>query len=121
MSYAGLLSFIYADLKKDDPRVVAAIDWLKRHYTLEENPGLEKQGYYYYLHLMAKGLSAAGITELDRGGKKVDWRRELGLQLMKLQTPDGFWINDVARWKENNNVLTTTYGVMSLEILYNQM
>ncbi len=121
MSYAGLLSFIYADLKKDDPRVVAAIDWLKRHYTLEENPGLEKQGYFYYLHLMAKGLTAAGLTELDRGGKKVDWRHELGLQLMKLQTPDGFWANDVARWKENNNVLTTTYGVMSLEILYNQM
>ena len=121
MSYAGLLSFIYADLKKDDERVVAAIDWLKKHYTLEENPGLEKQGYFYYLHLMTKGLTTAGITELDRGGKKVDWRHELGLQLMKLQTPDGFWVNDVARWKENNAVLTTTYGVMSLEILYNQL
>ena len=121
MSYAGLLSFIYADLKKDDERVVAAMDWLKKHYTLEENPGLERQGYFYYLHLMAKGLTAAGITELERGGKKVDWRRELGLQLMKLQTPDGFWANDIARWKENNPVLTTTYGAMSLEILYNQL
>jgi squalene-hopene/tetraprenyl-beta-curcumene cyclase len=43
MSYAGLLSFIYADVKKDDPRVVAAIEWLQRNYTLDENPGMEKQ------------------------------------------------------------------------------
>jgi squalene-hopene/tetraprenyl-beta-curcumene cyclase len=36
MTYAGLLSLIYADVKKNDPRVQAAVDWLSRHYTLEE-------------------------------------------------------------------------------------
>ncbi len=121
MSYAGLLSFIYADLKKDDPRVAAAVDWLSKHYSLEENPGLEKQGYYYYLHLMAKALTAAGITELQVGGKKVDWRHDLALRLMKLQAPDGSWANDVARWKENNPVLVTTYCVLTLELLYQQL
>ncbi len=40
MSYAGLLSFIYADLDKGDQRVVAALDWLSKNYTLEENPAL---------------------------------------------------------------------------------
>ncbi len=44
MTYAGVLSFIYADLKKDDPRVVAALDWIARHYTLDENPGQGAQG-----------------------------------------------------------------------------
>ena len=29
MTYAGLLSFIYADLKKEDPRVKAAVEWLE--------------------------------------------------------------------------------------------
>ena len=38
MSYAGLLSFIYADLKKDDPRVQAALDYLKRNFTVDQNP-----------------------------------------------------------------------------------
>ena len=121
MSYAGLLSFIYADVKKDDPRVKAAVEWLHKHYTLTENPGLEQQGYYYYLHLMAKGLTAAGITELEIAGKKVDWRRDLSMRLMKLQQQDGSWINETPRWKENNNVLVTTYCTLTLEILYGQL
>ncbi len=121
MSYAGLLSFIYADVKKDDPRVVAAVEWLNKHYTLTENPGLEQQGYFYHLHLMAKGLTAAGITELEVGGKKSDWRRELAMRLMKLQQPDGSWANEVPRWKENNPVLVTTYCALTLEILYGQL
>ena len=36
MSYAGLLSFIYADIEKDDPRIVAAMNWLSKNYTLDE-------------------------------------------------------------------------------------
>ena len=121
MSYAGLLSFIYADVKKDDPRVTAAVGWLNKHYTLAENPGLDQQGYFYYLHLMAKGLTAAGITELETGGKKSDWRRDLAMRLMKLQQPDGSWLNESPRWKENNPVLVTTYCALTLEILYGQL
>ena len=121
MSYAGLLSFIYADVKKDDPRVAAAVDWLRRNYTLEENPGLELQGYFYSLHLMAKGLSAAQIAEFETGGKKVDWRRDLAMRVMKLQQQDGSWTNEFPRWKENNPVLVTSYCVMTLEILYAQL
>lgn len=121
MTYAGLLSFLYADLKKDDPRVATAVDWLRKNYTLEENPGLEQQGYYYYLHLMAKGLTAAGITELEVNGKKVDWRRDLAMRLMKLQKPDGSWSNETPRWKENNPVLVTTYCALTLELIYAQL
>ncbi len=121
MSYAGLLSFIYADVKKDDPRVKATVEWLNKHYTLDENPGLEKSGYYYYLHLMAKGLTAAGITEIEVAGKKTDWRLALAERLMKLQQPDGSWTNETPRWKENNPVLVTTYCALTLEILYAQL
>ena len=121
MSYAGLLSFIYADVKKDDPRVLAAVEWLNKNYSLTENPGLEQQGYFYYLHLMAKGLTAAGITELEIGGKKSDWRRDLAMRLMKLQQQDGSWLNESPRWKENNPVLVTTYCTLTLEILYGQL
>jgi squalene-hopene/tetraprenyl-beta-curcumene cyclase len=96
------------------------VEWLRKHYTLEENPGLEQQGYFYYLHLMAKGLSAAGITELESGGKKIDWRHDLAMRLMKLQQQDGSWMNENPRWKENNPVLATTYCVLTLEILYSQ-
>ena len=76
MSYAGLLSFIYADLDRDDPRVLAVLDWLGRNYTIEENPGLESQGLYYYYHTMAKALSAAGVGELPLAdGSRVELAR----------------------------------------------
>src|SRR4030095_1713971 len=92
MSYGGLLSYIYADLTRDDSRVTAAIDWLKKHYKLAENPGLERQGLYYYYHLMAKGLAAAGVEQLETAdGKKVDWARELAAKLINLPKPDGSW------------------------------
>ena len=121
MSYAGLLSFIYADVKKDDPRVRAAVEWLSKNYTIEENPGLKQDGYFYYLHLMAKGLTASGIKEMEIGGRKVDWRRDLAMRLMKLQQQDGSWTNESPRWKETNPVLVTTYCTLTLEILYGQM
>jgi len=61
MSYGGLLSYIYAKVDKNDPRVRAVQNWLRDNYTIEENPGLSQQGYFYYLHLMTKALTAAGV------------------------------------------------------------
>ena len=122
MSYAGLLSFIYADLKKDDPRVTAALDWLKQNYTLDENPGLKNAGLFYYYHLMTKGLTAAGVDTLTLpDGRKVDWKNDLALKLISAQNADGSWVNDNARWMEKDNVLVTTYCVMSLEIIYRRL
>jgi squalene-hopene/tetraprenyl-beta-curcumene cyclase len=122
MSYAGLLSFIYADLQADDPRLTAALDWLQKNYTLEENPGLGRAGLYYYYHLMAKGLATAKVREMATAdGKKADWARELGLKLINLQAGNGSWANDTARWMEKDPVLVTTYGVLTLEIIYNQL
>jgi squalene-hopene/tetraprenyl-beta-curcumene cyclase len=123
MSYAGLLSFIYAGLDKDDPRVAAAIDWLQRNYTLDENPGMGPHGLYYHYHLMAKALATAGIDKLRTAdGKTVAWPRELGLKLMNLQNSDGSWVNETsARWMEKDAVLVTSYSVMALEIVYRQL
>ena len=122
ITYAGLLSFIYADLPKNDQRLTATLDWLKKNYTLEENPGMERQGYYYYLHLATKGLASAGIETFQTAdGKKVDWPREIATKLANLQNPDGSWVNDTARWMEKDAVLVTSYSVMALEIIYNQL
>lgn len=118
MSYAALLSFIYAELPKDDVRVTAALDWLRKNYSTEENPGLGKQGLYYYYNLATKGLSAAGVQELEtKDGAKVDWRAELGKKITSLQQPDGSWVNDAPRWMETDPVLVTSYCLLSLETL----
>ena len=122
MTYAGLLSYIYADLKPDDPRVQAAHDWLLANYTLDDNPGMGKAGVYYYYELMAKALAAYGAGELDLpSGKKVDWREDLATKLMSLQTKEGYWQNDNGRWWEKDPVLATAYSLIALEFIYRRL
>lgn len=122
MSYAGLLSYIYADVQRGDPRVAAAVDWLQNHYSVEENPGMGLDGLFYYYQVMAKALSAYGSAELPlANGKKVDWARELGLKLIDLQEEDGSWHNESGRWMEKDPVLATAYSVLTLEMVYRGM
>ena len=119
ISYAGLLSYIYANLKKDDPRVAAVFDWLRQNYTLEENPGMGPQGLYYYLHTMAKALSLYGVDTLElRNGAKINWRKELAMKLINLQQNDGSWSNGNGRWWERDPNLVTAYAVIALEMIY---
>lgn len=118
MSYAGLLSFVYAEIPKDDARMKAALQWLSENYTIEENPGLGKQGLFYYFYLMTKALSASSVDELRTAeGKRVAWARPLALRLMDLQSAEGWWENDVARWMEKDRVLVTAYCVTALSLL----
>ncbi|MEW5801298.1 MAG: prenyltransferase/squalene oxidase repeat-containing protein [bacterium] len=118
MTYAGLLSFIYAQVKKDDPRVRAAYDWIRNHYTLEENPGLGLQGLYYNYHTMAKALAVYGEEEFQVKGRqdKVNWRKELLAKLISVQKGDGYWVNDQGRWWENDPALVTSYAILTMEI-----
>lgn len=115
ISYAGLLSFIYAGLGKDDPNVKAVLQWLSENYTLTENPGLGAQGMYYYFHTMAKALAIAGVDFLKTpDGRVVDWRADLSGKLLSLQQGDGSWANSEGRWMESDTTLTTAYILMAL-------
>lgn len=120
VSYAGMLSFTYADMKKDDPRLTAVFDWLQKNYAIDENPGMGPQGYYYYLHLMTKALTLHNVNELElKDGRKINWRREVAMKLINLQKPDGSWLNDqAARWWEKETALVTAYSVIALEIIH---
>lgn len=120
ISYAGMLSYIYAQLKREDPRVQAVFDWLRGNYTLDENPGMGPQGRFFYFHTMAKALTAAGVTDLElKDGRRVSWRRELAMKLLNLQQPDGSWINtEHARWWEKDPALVTSYAVLALEMIH---
>jgi squalene-hopene/tetraprenyl-beta-curcumene cyclase len=119
MSYAGLLSYIYAQMDKEDPRVKAVYDWLQKNYTLDENPGVGSEGIYYYYHVMAKGLHLYGANTLKlKDGKEINWRKDLATRLFNLQKPEGFWINEEARWWQNDPVLVTSFAVLTLEFLW---
>jgi len=123
MSYAGLLSLVYADLDSSDPRVKAVTKWLSDNYTLEENPGMGGQGLYYYYHVMAKTLVAANIPELQaKDGLKIDWRSDLAAKVINGQREDGSWINTVAsRWMENDPILVSSYAIMTLQQIHSSI
>lgn len=116
MTYAGLKSMIYAGLTQDDPRVKAAMGFIREHYTLESNPGVGAQGLYYYYHTFAKSLDVAGVEVLDDAdGKPHDWKADLIATLAKNQQSDGSWVNSESeRWMEGDRQLVTAYALMAL-------
>ena len=120
ISYAGMLSFIYAGLTPEDPRVQGALKWLGENYTVEENPGMGSEGLFYYYHTMAKALATADLDELKtKSGGKVDWRSDLAKKLISLQSANGSWSNTKSgRWMESDPVLVTAYTVLALEQVY---
>ncbi len=115
MTYAGLKSMVFAGLTKDDPRVIAALEWLAKHYTFDENPGMADSGLYYYYHTMAKALDVLGDeTFPDASGTPHAWRGELSDAVLARQQADGSWVNPNARWMENDPNLVTAYALMAL-------
>ena len=122
MTYAGLLSLIYADVDKTDQRVASAYEWAVKHWTLEENPGKGQEGLYYFYNVLSKALSAYGSTVLERpDGSMTNWREEMLKTLVNKQKVDGdsglgFWQNDAGRWWEADPVLATAYSLIALNV-----
>ena len=116
MTYAGLKSMLYAGLTKDDKRVKAALNWLRKYYSVDQNPGLDQQGLYYYYHTFARSLTTLDEDLFeDVKGDKHDWRRELTDALAKRQRENGSWVNAADRWLEGDPNLTTAYSLMALK------
>lgn len=120
MTYAGFKSYLYADLKRDDERVQAAFDWIRRHYTVDENPGMGTDGLYYYYVTFARALAALNepTIGLVKGEGMVtdqrDWRKDLIAKLATLQNEDGSFRSIDDRWMENDPVLITAYALIAL-------
>jgi len=122
MTYAGLKSYIYAGLTREDPRVKAAWEWVRANWTLDEHPGLSandpkmaRAGIFYYYHTLARALNVYDEPVIvDLKGVRHDWRLELIEKLVSLQRDDGSWVGE-NRWMEENPVLVTAYAVLALQ------
>ncbi len=120
MTYAGFKSYAYAELEQDDPRVVAALDWISRNYTLEENPGTGLDGYYYYILTFGRSMHARGQPTIDiilddNTTETRNWANDLIDQLETLQNTDGSFQSLDDRWMESDPVLITTYTLIALQ------
>jgi len=137
MTYAGLLSYIYADVSRTDPRVEATVNWIVRNWSLDANnnaagPGGDpsdktltqddREGLFYLYNVMAKGLAVYGqdVFAPPDGGRPFNWRtrlieRLLALQRIAPESGHGYWVNDVGRYWESDPVLVTCYALIALQ------
>ena len=130
MTYALLKAYTLAGVKRDDPRVQAAVQWIGANWDLSGNPGnydgkdekAKFHGQFYGYLLLAQALEAAKLDEVQTrgdGGKPVAvaWRPALKKQLESLQQQDGSWVNQQSeRWFENVPLLCTSYALVALEL-----
>jgi squalene-hopene/tetraprenyl-beta-curcumene cyclase len=130
MTYAGIKTYLYAGLRRDDPKVKAAVDWVRKRYTVDYHPGFDyekdlpaarrkaNQGIFYYYLMMAKALDAYGENPfVTADGVKHDWSQEIAEKLMSLQAEDGTWVNPNPRWWEEQPALVTPYVLIIYSIL----
>jgi hypothetical protein len=121
MTYAGLKSYLYAGLSKDDPRVLAAREWISRNYSLSVNPGVDDTDGLYYSYLMfartydALGEQVVPVQRADGTTEQRDWAKDLVDQLATLQNEDGSFRSVDDRWMEDNPVLITAYSLIALQ------
>jgi squalene-hopene/tetraprenyl-beta-curcumene cyclase len=117
-TYAGLMSYSWANLKKADERTQSALKWIRANYTVDENPGLGQKTLYYYYMVFAKALQAAEEpVVVDAKGQRHNWREELGRKLVSLQHPEGYWVNTDRAEMQDNKVLVTAFTMMAIEAI----
>ncbi len=119
MTYAILKAFVFANLSPDDDRVKASLDWIRKHWTFDENPDLGQQGLYYYYMTAGRALAAYSAasheqTIRDAARRVHDWRAELTQAILTRQKPDGSWVNEKDRWFEGYPPVPTSYALMAL-------
>ena len=115
ITYAGLKSLIYAGLTESDPRVEAAVGWIRKNYSTTKNPGLGLRGLYYYYHTMSRTMNVLGGEYFaDDAGVSHFWKGELIEVFARRQRPDGSWVNTNPMWFESDPNLVTGYALIVL-------
>lgn len=126
MTYDGIKTYLYAGLKKDAPEVKAAVDWVRKNYSVEVHPGFpfdnskreHLRGIFHYYLVMSRALDALGENPFETfDGKKHDWAREIAEQLVKQVHENKMWKNENPAWFEGDPLLTTSYVLVTCNTL----
>ena len=116
MTYAGLKSLLYAGIDKDDMRVKRAYDWIRSHYSVDENPNFGTSSLYYYFMTATQCLTSfGGDTIVDSQGNTHYWREDFFNKIISLQHEEGYWVNPDGRYQENIKDLATAYSVIAIK------
>jgi len=112
MTGAGIWSLLLSGVPKSDPRITAAMNWVRNHYTWDINPGIGWWRPYYYYLSMSKALTMYGEPIID----EHDWYQELydkitGMQV-EISEEEGYWSTSA---EDFDPELTTAYAILSLQ------
>jgi len=124
MTADGVRTLILCGAKHEDPRIVAARQWLEQNFSATENPGtfapdremIRRSTYFYYCWSVAHALRELNLTDLDTRRGKVHWPEALATELLARQRPDGSWSNDFTDTKEDDPLIATPHAAIALYI-----
>lgn len=118
----GVRALIRCGLGPDHPRVLAAQDWLRRHFSTHTNPGVfepvlaadRDAALNYWYWSVSHAFRLLAVTTVDRDGLQVAWAPWLADDLLARQRPDGSWKNPHGFMKEDDPLIATTLGAAAL-------
>lgn len=99
---------VLCDGAKSDPNLQAAIDWVGRNFSVDNNPGGSNSWLYYYLY----GLERAGRLSGRRFFGDHDWYRRGVSYLVGRQQVSGSW--NIPGGNRPAEVINTSFALLFL-------
>jgi hypothetical protein len=117
MTADGLRALLACGTPLGDARVVAARQWLERHFSASLHPGrfpaqraaLRASIYYYYCWSVVRALSTCGA-----GRMAAACAAAIAEQLLRRQRGDGSWSNDAVEVREDDPLVATSFALGTL-------
>jgi len=118
----GLRSLMACQVQANDPRIQAAVEWLRTNFESDRNPGplippfdaFTFASFYYFCFTVAKALGRLGIDWRSSDARAIDWRNRLTASLLAMQKADGSWSNADAGVREDEPTIATALATMAI-------
>jgi squalene-hopene/tetraprenyl-beta-curcumene cyclase len=118
----GLRALVMCGSSVDEPRVVAACGWLRRHFSAVSHPGGYVKGrevarqavYFYYCHSLAAALLDVNLSDAPSGVDKIRWAEAIADELLRRQQGDGSWTNTAVDVREDDPLVATSLAASAL-------
>lgn len=109
----GVLALAACGLPDGDPKIVKALDYLRRVHRVDRNPGVpEAMGDFA---TAMRGYYRAGAAQVfGRFGGPAGWQSALRDAVLAEQKPDGSWQNESPLQKENDPIVATSFAILAL-------
>lgn len=110
---------------EDGPRLVAAADWLRRHFDPSRAAGdyapdraLQRDAVYFYQSWsVAHALAESSPAEIDTARGRVRWGEALAPALLARQAADGHFRNPATDLREDDPLLATPLAMAALGLV----